>query len=138
MQQLEGKFAGRKFGTDELVRVLEPIGFAVSGNWNYEGGSFDCALNEERTLWLRLPFTAVNGPFDGEANESVFVQMKRPFVLKHEYRVGNDPDAGVQLFGAVVNQFQAPSNPDASLSPAELHRARAKLDEAENVLGRMS
>lgn len=60
-------------------------------------------------MWLRLPFTAVNGPFDGEANESVFVQMKQPFVLKHEYRVGNDPDAGVQLFGAFVNQFQAPS-----------------------------
>ncbi|MCE5172038.1 YugN-like family protein [Paenibacillus profundus] len=134
MQLLQGKMTGRKYDTNELVRELGPLGFSIGGNWDYAGGSFDCALNDEQTVWLRLPFHAVNGTFDADSAETVLVQLERPYVLKHQYQTGNDPSADAQLFGSLVNQFQSPTDKDASLQEEELKLARAKLDEAEDKL----
>ncbi|MFW5435542.1 YugN family protein [Paenibacillus apiarius] len=134
MQLLQGKMTGRKYDTNELVRALGPLGFSIGGNWNYDGGSFDCALNDEQTVWLRLPFRAVNGAFDADSAEAVLVQLDRPYVLKHQYQIGNDPAADSQLFGSLINQFQSPADKDASLGEEELKLARAKLDEAEAKL----
>lgn len=119
----------------ELKEALEPNGFALGGNWAYEGGSFDRSLDgERRTLWLRIPFEVVHGRLDPDAPQpGTRVRVGVPYVLKHLYREGDDPGARYATFGAVINQFQTPEDPDASVSEAEVNEARRLLRQVETL-----
>ncbi|UHA72350.1 YugN family protein [Paenibacillus sp. 481] len=124
------------FRIQEVTEALEPLGFSIGGNWSYEGGSYDCPLNDDHTLWLRIPFKALENVYDNEVDDGEgHIRLLEPIVLKHVYCEGNDKTAGAPMLSAVVNQFQAPANVDAELSADDVGKARHRLAEAERRLG---
>ena len=61
--------------------ALRGLGFTLGGNWDYTSGCFDCALNEEQTSWLRLPFRVVSGTLDAEQKaRDTFIRFGTPYV----------------------------------------------------------
>jgi len=118
----------------EARDALGRCGFSLGGNWDYDHGTFDCPLDEARKVWLRLPFHVTAGVLDGEAeDQGTRIRFDPPFVLKHVYREGPDPEAMVGLSNAMVDQFQEPADPDAPVEPHWVERARHKLREAEEA-----
>ncbi|CAM4305325.1 hypothetical protein FHS16_000655 [Paenibacillus endophyticus] len=118
----------------QTKELLESRQFTLGGNWEYDGGSFDRSLDESHKVWLRIPFEVVAGHIDsGEADNEATIKMGTPYVLKHLYREGNDPEASVRVVGALFDQFQAPTDPDAHIEPKWIDQAKAALDEVERL-----
>jgi len=114
--------------------LLTARGFALGGSWDYDHGSFDCALDDENRVWLRLPFDVASGSLDGEAEPSdTEIRFGQPYVLKHVYREGLDPSARPSTIGGMVNQFSAPADPDDEIDSRWIDKAKRKLDEVENL-----
>ncbi|MCC3377075.1 YugN family protein [Cohnella sp. REN36] len=123
----EGQF------TQTRLRLADH-GFSLGGNWEYDRGSFDCALDDARQVWLRLPFTVTGGNLDGEAEETdAKIKFGEPYVLKHVYEEGLDQDAQPRTFGGMFDQFAAPSDPDAEIERHWLEDARKRLSEIESI-----
>jgi len=87
------------------------------------------------------PFIAVNyeaipdGNIDSELSENnAQIQFGQPFVLKHLYNEGNDPEASVRVVGAMFDQFQAPVNPDADVEPRWVERGQSIMREVEEAI----
>ena len=121
----------------ELQVKLADYGFTLGGNWEYDGGSFDCALDLDNKVWLRLPFEVISGNIDSELSENnARVKLQRPYVLKHLYQEGNDPEASVRVAGALLDQFQSPVDPDAEVEAEWAERARNLLGKIEQVVAR--
>ena len=118
----------------ETKELLETRQFTLGGNWEYDGGSFDRSLDEEHKVWLRIPFEVVAGNIDSvDTDNEATIKMGTPYVLRHLYREGNDPEASVRVAGALFDQFQSPSNPDAEVEPQWIERAKEALHEAEQL-----
>lgn len=123
----------KPFGT--LRRELENYGFSVGGNWDYDHGYLDKVMNEEQTVYLRIPFQMIEGTLDGmNSDTSNLAKVGTPFVLKHLYREGNDPDGSVGVVDSMVNQFQEPKNKDADIEEHWVEQARALLAEVEKKM----
>lgn len=119
-------------GFNEARALLEQQQFALGGNWEYSRGSFDRALDESHKVWLRIPFEVISGYIDSETTENdATIRLGKPYVLKHLYREGNDPEASVRMAGALFDQFQSPSNPDAPIEDRWITRAKQSLTEVE-------
>jgi hypothetical protein len=119
----------------DTLHLLETQRFTLGGNWDYDRGFFDRPLDEEQKVWLRIPFEATIGHIDVEAADTdARIRLGTPYVLRHEYREGNDPEASVRVMGALFDQFQAPSNPDAEVDPHFRELAEQALREAERLL----
>jgi hypothetical protein len=115
-------------------RAVEPLGFVIGGNWEYDRGSFDCALDKADKVWLRLPFEVAHGNLDSESEEiDAKIRFGRPYVLNHVYNEGLDPEAEPRPLGAVLDQFSEPSNPDAAVDRRWIEEARRKLAEVEAI-----
>ncbi|MGO4107799.1 YugN-like family protein [Paenibacillus sp. YAF4_2] len=113
---------------------LEQHQFSLGGNWDYINGSFDRALDNENKVWLRLPFQVTNGSVvDVTADTNAIITLGTPYVLRHEYQEGNDPEASARVVGALFDQFQAPSNPDAHIDPRWIDKAKQVLAEVEKL-----
>ncbi|CAM3292505.1 YugN-like family protein [Paenibacillus lupini] len=113
---------------------LEQHQFSLGGNWDYTNGSFDRALDNENKVWLRLPFQVTNGNVvDVTADTNAIITLGTPYVLRHEYQEGNDPEASARVVGALFDQFQAPSNPDAHIDPRWIDKAKQVLAEVEKL-----
>jgi hypothetical protein len=109
-------------------------GFVLGGGWDYDHGSFDCALDDEHTVWLRIPFEVISGHLDSESDDSnARIRFGEPYVLKHLYREGSDHEAQARIFGALTDQFSDPSNPDAEIEPRWIDEAKRKLSEIEAI-----
>ncbi|MGO4185477.1 hypothetical protein BK120_11320 [Paenibacillus sp. FSL A5-0031] len=118
----------------ETKELLESQQFTLGGNWEYAAGSFDRALDDANKIWLRIPFEVIAGHIDvGEKDNEARIILGTPYVLKHEYREGNDPEASVRVVGALFDQFQSPSNPDAEVEPQWIDRAKETLNEVEQL-----
>ncbi|THF73085.1 YugN family protein [Cohnella fermenti] len=114
--------------------ALERRGFTLAGGWDYERGSFDCALDDERKVWLRLPFEVTSGSLDSETKDSdAKIRFGQPYVLKHLYNEGLDPEARARTIGAMFDQFQDPVDPDARVEPEWIEAATRRLNEAEEI-----
>ncbi|MCM3629215.1 YugN-like family protein [Paenibacillus glycanilyticus] len=113
---------------------LQQHQFSLGGNWDYTNGSFDRALDEENKVWLRLPFEVTNGSVvDVTADTNAIITFETPYVLRHEYQEGNDPEASARVVGALFDQFQAPSNPDAHVDSKWVDKAKDVLKEVEKL-----
>jgi hypothetical protein len=118
----------------ETKELLESQQFALGGNWEYDGGSFDRSLDEDHKVWLRIPFEVLVGNIDSvEVDNEAKIKLGTPYVLKHLYREGNDPEASVRVVGALFDQFQSPSNPDADVEPQWIDLAKQTLQEVEQL-----
>lgn len=132
MMPLSSTLESREMTFTELRSGLEPNQFVLGGNWDYTNGSFDRFLDEDRKVWLRLPFEVINGHVDDSPDDNAAViQIGTPFVLKHIYREGNDPEAKAHVVGALFDQFQSPSDPNALIEPKWIDRAKQVLSEVE-------
>ncbi|MGO4370871.1 YugN family protein [Paenibacillus sp. MCAF20] len=119
---------------NEARAVLEQHQFTLGGNWEYSNGSFDRALDESHKVWLRIPFDVVTGYIDSETTENdATIRLGKPYVLKHIYQEGNDPEASIRTFGAMFDQFQSPSNPDAPVEDRWITRAKQAITEVEGL-----
>lgn len=118
----------------ETKELLEKQQFTLGGNWEYDGGSFDRSLDEDHKVWLRIPFEVVVGNIDSvEEDNDATIKLGTPYVLKHLYREGNDPEASVRVVGALFDQFQSPSNPDADVETHWIDRAKQTIHEVEHL-----
>ncbi|MDQ8738409.1 YugN family protein [Paenibacillus sp. LHD-38] len=118
----------------ETKELLETQRFTLGGNWEYDRGSFDRSLDEGHKVWLRIPFEVVAGHIDvSEADNEATIKLGTPYVLKHLYREGNDPEASVRVVGALFDQFQAPADPDAHVDPKWIDRAKEALHDVEQL-----
>jgi len=132
MIPVSSKLENRELEFVEARRLLGEYDFAIGGSWDYDHGSFDRALDEAQKVWLRIPFSATNGNLDAEADENdAKIRIGQPFVLKHQYEEGQDETAQMRVLGALIDQFQSPSNPDAHVEPHWIDKANAALREAE-------
>ncbi|WP_424766339.1 YugN family protein [Paenibacillus sp. sgz302251] len=121
----------------QMRELLERQQFSLGGNWDYDKGFFDRALDEERKVWLRVPFDVVNGNIDVESTDTeAIIRLGTPYVLKHLYREGNDPEASVRVVGALFDQFQTPVDPDAEVEQQWVDRAKQALHEVEQLFSR--
>jgi hypothetical protein len=114
--------------------ALDQKGFSLGGNWDYDSGSFDCALDPENKIWLRLPFKVTIGNLDSESSDiDTKIRFGEPFVLKHVYKEGLDREAQPRQFMAVFDQFSDPKEPDADIEPKWISQAQRKLAEIEAI-----
>jgi len=137
MQVLESSLTSQVHDFGVSRQLLSERGFALGGNWDYEHGSFDCALDQENKVWLRLPFDVTAGNLDSEAEPvDTEIRFGQPYVLKHVYNEGLDRNARPSTFGGLVNQFSDPVDPDDEIESAWIDKARRKLEEVEGVYSR--
>jgi hypothetical protein len=106
--------------------------FTLGGNWDYDHGYFDRNLDEANKVWLRIPFEVTSGTLDGISDESdAVVKLGTPFVLKHLYNEGLDPEAVPNVYGSLINQFQEPIDKDADIETYWIDQAKRILQEIE-------
>jgi hypothetical protein len=133
---LQSKLTDREMDYVELKDQLERHWFSLSGNWDYMQGSFDRRLDgEAQTVWLRIPFEAVHGQIDPDQPQpGTRVKIGQPYVLKHVYHIGDDHTAHFYTLGALVNQFQSPTDPDGEVTPSFVMEAQGLLEEVEGAV----
>jgi len=133
---LESNITNRELDFAELKDALERHWFTLGGNWDYNRGCFDRRLDgEKQTVWLRIPFEVVHGELDPDAPQpGTRVVVGTPYVLKHLYNAGDDHTAHFYVLGALVNQFQAPVDPDAAVEDAYVVEAKDVMREVESAL----
>ncbi|ASK62881.1 hypothetical protein CFK37_12345 [Virgibacillus phasianinus] len=115
-----------------LEELLKPEGFTIGSSWDYDSGYFDYLLdNKDTYYYLRIPFYAVAGSLD---YPGVTVRMDKPFLLAHEYKKGNDEDAGVGAIQGAFDQFQSPSNPDGDMPPEYIDMGKDMIRKVEQLI----
>ncbi|GMK38702.1 hypothetical protein PCCS19_17560 [Paenibacillus sp. CCS19] len=135
MITLHSDIEKREYEFAEAKEKLSSAQFTLGGNWEYDRGSFDRALDEEHKVWIRLPFVATAGSIDSErADNNATIRIGQPYVLKHLYKEGNDEEASVRVVGSLFDQFQSPTDPDAHIEAKWVDKAKLALAEAERQL----
>ncbi|WP_128894926.1 YugN family protein [Longirhabdus pacifica] len=119
----------------ELYEQLHPLLFTMGGNWDYHHGSFDKPLDDKHMVWLRIPFETIAGKIDGEKqNQTTMIKVGTPYLLKHIYNEGLDPEAKAYIYGALIDQFQTPIDVDAEIEQHWLDKGKSSLQEVERVV----
>jgi hypothetical protein len=133
MKPLISKLEQVQESFDSVRAHLIAHGFALGGNWDYDHGYFDRYLDDAHTVWLRVPFQVVTGRLEGdtEATDAI-VRIGTSFVLKHLYNEGLEQGARPATYGALVNQFQTPTEEDADVEDKWVQQASQLLREAEH------
>ena len=116
MIELNSSIEGKQFARGELEGFLASHGFSVGGGWEYDHAYFDYVF--QKTPYydvLRIPVKVKSGDFEQASSK---LEIGVPFLLRHCYETGIDDekDALFGIGGGALNQFQKPSNPDASVS----------------------
>ncbi|MHA7965638.1 YugN-like family protein [Paenibacillus sp. CAU 1782] len=121
----------------ELQGELQGLGYTLGGNWDYDHGFFDKPMDSANKVWLRVPFQVTDGNVDSEYSENnAIITLGQPFVLKHLYNEGNDPEASIRVAGALFDQFQSPVDPDADVEDRWALRGEELVRQLEAVLAR--
>lgn len=132
MVPLESELQNVETSVQEASRIMNQYHFSLGGNWEYDHGYFDRNLDEEQKVWIRFPFQVTKGRLDSEsANEGTEIRFGSPFVLKHLYNEGLEEEAQMNTYGALVNQFQTPTDPDASIDEKWLEQASEIMREMD-------
>lgn len=135
MIPLDSKLTGSTMSYEEASHALKQEQFTLGGNWDYDHGSFDRALDRVQKVWLRMPFTVTSGKLDGDREEQrTEIRFEQPFLLNHVYREGLDPSASVMTYQGFLNQFQDPVDPDGELEPEWIEVGKQALKRAEELL----
>ncbi|MBJ6362203.1 YugN family protein [Paenibacillus sp. GCM10012307] len=134
MIPLSSKLESREQEFVDVMKLLEEHQFSLGGNWDYQHGSFDRYLDEAHKVWLRIPFSVIHGHLDDQAEvNDATIRIGQPYVLKHVYNEGLDPEAQVQTLGGLINQFQSPVDSDAPIEQHWLDEAQTKLEQVERL-----
>lgn len=122
--EIEGKEA--VFG--EIVEPFAMEGFDLGGNWEYDGGYFDHALEQEggETIYVRLPVEVTRGQLDdAQAN----LKFLRPLIVRHVVHTGIDDDVGS---AGLMNQFQSPIEKDG-----DIYNEQQRIEKARQAIQRL-
>ncbi|MDQ0255854.1 hypothetical protein J2S74_003238 [Evansella vedderi] len=131
MFEVPSPLENREYKLIDLENKLKPLGYVIGGGWEYDHGYFDYKIDDDGSyLFVRLPFTAVNGELD---TKGVEVRLGRPFLLSHQYEGGNDHD-NEEDPNPWVNQFAAPANPDAIIPSQWIATGKDYIEELEQVI----
>ncbi|KRF21480.1 YugN family protein [Paenibacillus sp. Soil787] len=134
MKKLSSSLEQVKESFDSVREHLHEFDFALGGNWDYDHGYFDHYLDEEHLVWLRIPFQVLTGRIDGDAESTdAIVEVGTPFVLKHVYNKGLDQGAEAETYGALIDQFQTPLDPDAKIEDKWVKEAAGLLHKVEEA-----
>ncbi|UOQ94214.1 YugN-like family protein [Halobacillus shinanisalinarum] len=134
MISLSSQLTDELFDLHELEQNLRPIGFNFSDNWDYEHGYFDYKLGDENGyLFLRIPFSVVEGTLDSPSNPAT-VKMNEPYLLAHVYQDGIDDHVREGNFRASIDQFQTPKDKDANFPEEHIQAGQEILQQAEQAL----
>ncbi|SDT22759.1 YugN-like family protein [Paenibacillaceae bacterium GAS479] len=135
MIAIQSPLEGTEHDFVQIKRVLEKQGFVLGGNWDYGNGSFDLNMDEKNKVWLRMGFEVLRGNVDDQTEDNdASIKLTTPYVLRHLYREGNDPEAKMRTIGALFDQFQAPVDPDAAVDDKWIGFAEEQLRRAEEQL----
>ncbi|WP_420818444.1 YugN family protein [Paenibacillus ginsengarvi] len=136
LKPIHSALDGRMEEYDRVYDYLQQHQFTLGGNWEYDHGSFDHALDEANKVWLRLPFEVTRGRLESAdaPNPGTRIMMGTPFVLKHLYNEGLDDDATMRTYGALFDQFQAPVDEDAKVEDHWVTRGEQLLRKVEQGL----
>ena len=135
MIPLESKLESSEKEFTEVKSMLEEQQFALGGDWNYDHGYFDRYLDEEHMVWLRMPFSVINGSIDDTTQDlDAKIMLGQPFVLKHVYNEGLDKEAHMKTIGSLMDQFQEPVDADAEVESKWVNQAKKVLVEVEERL----
>ncbi|UCZ52507.1 YugN-like family protein [Bacillus shivajii] len=131
MIEVPSQIENNEYKLIDLEKKLKPLGYVIGGGWEYDHGYFDYKVGEgERYLYVRLPFTAVDG--EQLDTKGVHVRLGRPFLLAHKYQDGLDDH--VHDPSPWVNQFSEPEDKDASFPPEMVNTGREYVQELEQVI----
>lgn len=130
MIPIESTITGKQYKLQYLEEKLKPKGYVIGGNWEYDRGSFDYKLSDEneRYLYLRVPFVAVKGALDERGTE---VELQQPYLLAHQYESGIDEHAD---HAGMLNQFQSPEDKDAHFPEEWIDKGVELVRELEQIL----
>ncbi|CAM3544449.1 YugN family protein [Marinicrinis lubricantis] len=135
MFPIASRFENREDTYTDLNQALKPYGFTLGGNWEYDHGSFDCALDEGHKVWLRIPFEVTKGNLDNlKEEQQTVIRFGTPYLLKHVYNEGLEEGATLNTFGGLMNQFQTPLDQDADMEPEWIEKAEGILRKMESDL----
>lgn len=130
MIEVQSRIENQQFKLYDLEQKLKPLGYVIGGNWDYDHGYFDYKMDDEVSyLFLRVPFTAIDGELD---QRGVHVQLGRPFLLSHVYNKGLDDH--VSDPNPWVNQFSEPVDKDGQFPQQWIATGRDLVRELETVL----
>ncbi len=135
MIPLDSSLIDSTMSYEEASHALKQQAFTLGGNWDYDHGSFDKALDDKHQVWLRLPFSVTSGELEGDREEQrTEIKFGQPFLLRHVYQEGLDATADFMTYSGLINQFQDPVDPDGELGPEWMDTGRRVLKEAESLL----
>lgn len=135
MIPISSELEGQEKKFTEMHALLAEHRFALGGSWDYHSGSFDRPLDEKHEVWLRIPFQVTDGNIDSEMSENnARIRFGTPYLLRHLYREGNDPEASLRVFGALFDQFQSPADPDAEMDSRWIDEGKSLLSRIEAVI----
>ncbi|MFC7442603.1 YugN family protein [Laceyella putida] len=138
MIPIDSTVEGIQLTLGKCQSILSPEGFDLGGGYQYDHGYFDHALDWEEEhghrYYLRIPVYAVSGDIE-MGREETLVTLGKPFVIKHEFRTGNDPSGDIGVISAAVNQFSKPiPTGDAEIDQRWIKRARQLIARIEPKL----
>jgi hypothetical protein len=133
MIALQSSIDGKELTVGELKEKLEPMGFTVNGNWEYDHAYFDYKLNDDHgdQQYVRIPIQSSGGPLD---NEETIVQIGTPFLLDHQFETDVDEEGNIGNLSASLNQFKAPADKDALFPEEYVERGKSLISKAEQAL----
>ncbi|WP_080844288.1 YugN-like family protein [Cytobacillus gottheilii] len=134
MVEIPSKVKGAHFNLYKLEQQLEPMGYMIGGNWDYDHGYFDYKMDAENKGYhfLRLPFKAIDGQLD---SRNCTVECGNPFILSHIYQIGLDDHAYTSNFTASFDQFSEPVDKDGMVPDEYVVAGKALVQELEsNIL----
>ncbi|UJF34547.1 YugN family protein [Paenibacillus hexagrammi] len=134
MQPISSSIEKVQDSFDSVRDRMHEYQFSLGGNWDYDHGYFDRYLDEAHKVWLRIPFQVVTGRIEGDTESTdAVVKMGTPFVLKHVYNEGLDYSAEAETYGAMIDQFQKPVDPDAKVEDKWIKEAADVLQQVEQA-----
>ncbi|WP_174734858.1 YugN-like family protein [Mesobacillus harenae] len=132
MIEIPSKVEGVNYTMNKLEERLEPIGFTIGGNWDYDHGYFDYKIDDGTgDQYLRLPFQAVTGEVD---QETAKVELGRPFILSHIQEQGVDEEGNVGALTGSFNQFKEPADKNAPTPDKFVDIGKTMVIKLEEVL----
>lgn len=116
--------------------LLYPEGFHIGGGYTYDHGYFDHPLDWEEEhgyhYYLRIPAFSVQGDI---GDRDSIIQLGKPFIIKHEFRTGNDPAGDSGVVSSLVNQFSEPIPTEgADIDEKWISRAKSLIERIETKI----
>ncbi|MFA9560234.1 YugN-like family protein [Evansella sp. AB-rgal1] len=131
MIEVQSSLENKEIKLSHLEQKIKPLGYVIGGGWEYDHGYFDYKMVDEgEYLFVRLPFSAVDGDLD---TKGVTVRLGRPFLLSHQYEDGLD-HTNEEDPNPLFNQFAAPENPDATFPYEHINVGKEYVRELEQVI----